>query len=129
MADLRDVLPSLDIRPYSHLLHSLRKNEIMVADLLSMDAIQVAKRCPLPLLDVQRLMADVIAALQVEAKIEKRHQSTSSELLASTAAPATQKRPPIQADLRFVSTLDARIDVALGGGFAVGHVSEVVGER
>ena len=128
MADLPDVLPSFDLRPYSHLLHSLRKNGILVSDLISLDPIQIAKRCPLPLLDVQRLVADVIEALQRSFKISNAQRSTSSVLLAPTTQLAGAQAEPTRDTLPFVSTLDNTIDTVLGGGFPAGHVTEIVGE-
>ena len=129
MADLGEVLPSFDLRPYSHLLHSLRKNGILVTDLISQDPIQIAKKCPLPLLDVQRLVADVIEALQKSLNISKAQQSTSSELLASTAQQTATQSRASRATIRFVSTLDESVDTVLGGGFPAGYVTEIVGER
>ena len=129
MADLPEVLPSFDLRPYSHLLYSLRKNSILVSDLVSLDPIQIAKRCPLPLLDVQRLVGDVIEALQKQLNIAPARQSTSSELLASTNRVVLSEIEGLRPELNYVSTLDDSIDHALGGGFPAGYLTEIVGER
>ncbi len=129
MADLPEVLPSFDHRPYSHLLHSLRKNNILVSDLISLDPIQIAKRCPLPPLDVQRLVGNVIETLQKQLNIAPAQQSTSSELLASTNRPVLSKLEARRPELNCVSTLDDSIDHTLGGGFPAGYLTEIVGER
>lgn len=85
MSDLLDTLPDFNVKPYSHLLHSLEKNDITVTDLLTLDPIEIARKCPLPLLDLRRLVSDVIEALQKDLKMLSTKQSTSSELVASTS--------------------------------------------
>ncbi|KAJ9504409.1 DNA repair protein rhp57 [Exophiala xenobiotica] len=130
MSDLLEVLPDFDLKAYIHLLHSLEKNDITVADLISLDPIEIARRCPLPAADVQRLVLDVVAALQedVQTRADKRwpfnsrwpHQATISiDEVTHTACPDDEAR---------VSTLVPDIDHALGGGLVPGHIIEVVGE-
>ena len=126
--DLPEVLPSFNTRPYNHLLHSLRKNDITVVDLISLDPLQIAKRCPLPLLDVQHLAAEVIEALQTKLEVSNVRQSTSDELLASPV-PSMDESESSTPQPDFISTLDIEIDETLGGGFPAGHITEVVGER
>ena len=133
MSDLLEILPEFDLKPYSHLLHSLEKNDITVTDLITLDLVEIARKCPLPLLDVRRLVSDVIEALQKDLKMLPSKQSTSSELLASTS---DGKPPPNGASLKlrrqeleYVKTLDPAIDKLLGGGFATGYVAEIAGER
>lgn len=126
MCDLSTV-PRLDLRPYSHLIHSLQKNDYTVADLLSLEPSEIARKCPLPLLDVRRLVAEVIRCLQIDAGMSSERQSTSSELLASTTA--TTPEQASLSEVGYVKTLDPRIDEVLGGGFATGYISEIAGER
>ncbi|RMD39268.1 hypothetical protein DV735_g5855, partial [Chaetothyriales sp. CBS 134920] len=121
MADLQEVLPDLDLGPYSHLLHSLQKNGIVVTDLITLDPLLIVKRCPLPLDDVRRLVRDVLYALQ-----QQLHTVPPCH-----GRPTGGPRDPNLADehLGFVSTLDSVLDSALGGGFPAGYLTEIVGER
>ena len=133
MSDLLDTLPDFDVKPYSHLLHSLEKNDVTVTDLITLDPVEIARKCPLPLLDVRRLASDVIEALQKDLRMLPTNQSTSSELLAPTSDDKSSSNSiPLQLrgqDMVFVKTLDPALDKQLGGGFPVGYVTEVVGER
>lgn len=133
MSDLQETLPDFDIKPYSHLIHSLKKNDVTVIDLVTLDPVEVARKCPLPLLDVRRLVSGVIAALQKDLKMLPTKQSTSSDLLGPTnddKTSSTNGKTGLQGqETMFVKTLDGAIDQLLGGGVAVGHVTEVVGER
>ena len=133
MSDLLDTLPDFDVRPYSHLLHSLEKNDVTVTDLVTLDPVEIARKCPLPLLDVRRLVSDVIEALQKDLKMLPSKQSTSSELL----APTSDDKPSSNGvqlkrygqNLTHVKTLDPAVDNLLGGGFPTGYVTEISGER
>jgi DNA repair protein RAD57 len=129
MSDLRDVLPDFNTKPYTHLLHSLEKNDISVTDLVSLDPVEIARKCPLPLLDLRRLVTDVVYALQKDLNMLDLKQSTSSDLLASTNDRKPAPRPSLGHDLTFVKTLDPAIDKLLGGGLPIGYITEVVGER
>ncbi len=133
MSDLLDTLPDFDVKSYSHLLHSLEKNDVTTTDLVTLDPVEIARKCPLPLLDVRRLASDVIEALQKDLKMMPMKQSTSGELL----APSSDDKPSSNSlslqlrgqDMAFVKTLDPALDEQLGGGFPVGYVTEIVGER
>ena len=134
MCDLLDTLPNFDLKPYSHLLHSLEKNDITVTDRITLDPADIARRCPLPLLDVRRLVSDIIQALQKDLKMLPTKQSTSSELLAPPTSDDKQSSKggalaPGGQQLVYVKTLDPAIDKLLGGGFAAGYISEIAGER
>lgn len=133
MSDLLDTLPDFDVKPYSHLLHSLEKNDVTVTDLITLDPVEIARKCPLPLLDVRRLASDVIEALQKDLKMLPTKQSTSSELLApSSDDKHTSNSFSLQLHgqaMSFIKTLDSALDKQLGGGFPVGYVTEIVGER
>jgi DNA repair protein RAD57 len=129
MSDLRDVLPDFNAKPYTHLLHSLEKNGITVTDLVSLDPVEIARKCPLPLLDLRRLVTDVIYALQKDLNMLDHKQSTSSDLLASTTDHEPTPKTSLGNELTFVKTLDPAIDKLLGGGLPIGYITEVVGER
>ena len=133
MSDLSDNLPDFDLVPYQHLLHSLQKNEITVADLISLEPAEVARKCPLPLLDVRRLANSIVEHLQRNLHMIAHEPSTSSELLASTNGHkgagidiGTLAQTEV---LNFISTGDPKLDDILGGGLPTGYITEVVGER
>lgn len=130
MTDLEELLPDFDVKPFFRLMHSLRKNGITVMDLVTLDPAEIARKCPLPLLDVRQLSAAVIEYMQRDLSMLPPRHSTSSELLASTSCTKTNGHPsPAKNPAMFVKTLDSEIDEVLGGGFPCGYVTEVVGER
>lgn len=124
MSDLSDVLPRFDTHPYSHLLHSLQKNEVTVADLISFDPTEIARKCPLPLHDVRKLANSVIEHLQKDMNIftipsgkDKIPSTTTNGYLSPNEG------------LDYISTGDVEADELLGGGIPAGYITEVVGER
>ncbi|KAK5106340.1 DNA repair protein rhp57 [Lithohypha guttulata] len=131
MADLTEVLPHFDLQPWRHLTYSLEKKNILTAELLSKDPVEIAKRCPLPLNELRRLIAAVVDALRADT-----HFSSTT---ITTAQPVGSGEPPLKKarifredpefpPLQCVRTLDTNIDECLGGGFAAGCISEIVGE-
>ncbi|KIW37888.1 uncharacterized protein PV06_09870 [Exophiala oligosperma] len=130
MSDLLEVLPNFDLKSHRHLLHSLEKNDITVADLISLDPIDIARKCPLPTTDVQRLVSDVVKALQedVQGAVNKRWDVGHSGSLKETDALDKEEGDEVQGTEATVKTLDIDIDGALGGGLVPGHIIEVVGE-
>jgi DNA repair protein RAD57 len=127
MSDLAIILPNFDVRPYYRLLHSLEKHEITVADLVSVEPTEIARKCPLPLLEVRRLIADIVQCLQSDLKMVPEKHLSSDSLLASTND--VKSKPETATKTAFIATTDSKIDDVLGGGFATGYVTEVVGER
>ncbi len=133
MTDLLSILPEFPTAGYTHLIPSLEKNEITVADLLTLDPIEVVKRCPLPLLDVRRFVKHITEALQVDTGIGHVATTTSDDLF----APEDQKEvdgpahdfKKIVKRWSAISTLDGSLDRALSGGIPTGYVTEVTGER
>ncbi|KAI0453217.1 DNA repair protein RAD57 [Xylaria acuta] len=138
MTDLSQVLPGFAVARYARLLPAIEKSQLTVTDLLTLEVPDIGKRTQLPLLDVKRLCNAILAALhadlgvsaadegdgkqkQDEARPEKRSRiregslrQTGTELLA---------RP-----WRTISTLDASLDAALGGGVPTGYITEITGE-
>ena len=125
MTNILTVLPDFDVAPYSHILPSLERALVSAADLLTLDALDVAKRAQVPPGEVKKLADTLLAAL---------HQS----------AAATQTAPRREGDDSWaglesgkdvadrwatISTLDDTLDASLNGGIALGHLTEVVGER
>jgi DNA repair protein RAD57 len=110
------VLPEFDVRPYSHILPSLEKALVSTADLLTLDALDVAKRAQVPPGEVKKLADALLEGLHSE--------------LAGSSALQRHGATNVGSEVRLViSTLDDHIDHGLGGGIWPGHLTEVVGER
>ena len=134
MTDLLHIIPDFPTKLYTHLLPSLEKHLITTTDLLTLDALEVAKRAQLPLLDVRRLANHVVAILQSRLGLStgdtdnapSYHAVGESEAddgsLRKTGKEATARLNPI-------STLDPCVDAALGGGIPTGYITEITGER
>ena len=133
MTDLPTVLPEFLTRSYSHLIPSLERHGITVADLLSLDALEVAKRASLPILDLRRLAKGVIKALQDDLDIDVISHNTSDELFSSSSKPGPDRCRRSVSDVvnrcDTISILDAKLDEAMGGGIPAGYVTEFTGER
>lgn len=134
MADLIDVLPDFDSSPWRHLTYSLEKKSILTAELISLDPIEIARKCPLPLKEVRRMAAAVTEALKAELGRQcmpppprPQVRENRGEPSAKRARLETTKTP--HKEVNYVKTLDRRIDECLGGGFPAGHICEIVGER
>ncbi|KAG9232168.1 P-loop containing nucleoside triphosphate hydrolase protein [Amylocarpus encephaloides] len=122
MTDLTAVLPGFPTHQYVRLLPSLEKNKITTADILTLDAIEVAKRAQLPLLDVKRLCGAVLKALQGDLGIaEGEAENEEKSLLRTTGK-------ELVSEWNAISTLDDDLDRALGGGIPTGYITEVTGE-
>jgi DNA repair protein RAD57 len=130
MSDIVHALPTFDVSPYSHLLHSIEKNDITVADLLTLDPLEIARRCPLPLLEVKRLVKDVIEACQKDAGICPQPHSTSDDLLPSSSSRGVKQPKWHDTDKtpHMIRIIDPPLDAALSGGIHTGYVTEVAGE-
>lgn len=132
MADLTQILPDFDVQPWRHLTYSLEKKNILTAELISQDPLEIAKKCPLPLKEVKRMVAAVHAALQADVRrhnfaVTRRGQGGTRE--PPRKRQRTGKAPDTRKKMQFIRTLDKEIDQCLGGGFPIGHICEIVGER
>ena len=131
MTDLLTTIPDFPTKSYTHLLPSLEKHLVTTTDLLTLDALELAKRAHLPLLDVRRLANHVLAILQSRLGLNTEN---------APLYPNAGQHPPEYGSLRktgkeattrlnFISTLDPCIDAALGGGIPTGYITELTGER
>lgn len=124
MTDLLHTIPDFPTKSYTHLLPSLEKHLITTTDLLTLDALEIAKRAQLPLLDVRRLAAHVIAILQRQLGVAQGgggHDGIEGSLKKSGSE--------IVGQWSTISTLDDSLDEALGGGIPTGYITEITGER
>ncbi|KAK4241406.1 DNA repair protein RAD57 [Achaetomium macrosporum] len=132
MTDLLRVLPHFPVGQFARLIPVLEKHAVSTSDLLTLEAADIGKRTHLPLLDVKRLCSAVLDALHTELGV-----SNADERRAVPEQPDAQQTPPsalrstaasLSAQWQTISTLDAELDRALGGGIPAGCVTEVTGE-
>jgi hypothetical protein len=123
MTDLLQVLPDFDAKPYTHLLPSLDKALITTNDLLTLEAADVAKRAQLPAGELRRLADAVIQALHQQLGFGGE-EDVGNHFLTASGNPDTEKD-----GWTCISTLDEKLDAALGGGIPRGYLVEVTGER
>lgn len=133
MTDLLSTVPDFSTAAYTHLIPSFEKNGITVADLLTLDPIEIVRRCPLPLLDVRRFIKEVIESLQRDAGVQdvpitKNEEFSLTQKLEDNCGIVQGFRKAVN-NWNPISTLDDKIDEALGGGIPTGYVTEVTGER
>ena len=119
MTDLPIILPDFNTTSYSHLIPSLDRHGITVTDLISADTLDVAKRATLPLLEVRRLVADVVAALHSD--LNRQGKLTSANHITPSGIGGRSWRS--------VSLLDELLDSTIGGGIPTGYLTEITGER
>jgi DNA repair protein RAD57 len=133
MTDLPTILPDFPTRPYTHLIPSLDRHGITVADLLSLDALEIAKRASLPILDLRRLAEDVVHTLQDDLGISVTAHTTSDEPFSSSRRNDSEWGWGAANDVvkhwDTISILDENLDKAIGGGIPAGYVTEFTGER
>ncbi|CZT19851.1 related to RAD57 protein [Ramularia collo-cygni] len=119
MTNILTVLPDFDTSPYTHILPSLEKALVSTADLLTLDAVDIAKRAQVPPGEVKKLADALLNALHTDAP-------------ADDAGAAAKSAPHSCVDVArrwaTISTLDDDLDHALGGGIALGQLTEIVGE-
>ncbi|KAI9709064.1 MAG: hypothetical protein M1820_003510 [Bogoriella megaspora] len=128
MTDLLHVLPDkFPTQSYTHLLPSLEKNQVTVNDILTLDAIDVARRAHVPVTEVQRLAHDILQLLYEDLGFQNQNVEKPVSLQSTTAADS-----PVKSELprswQSVGTLDDTLDAALAGGFPRGYVTEITGE-
>ena len=131
MTDLLHTIPDFPTKLYTHLLPSLEKHLISTTDLLTLDALEVAKRAQLPLLDVRRLANHVLVILQSQLGLKTdnapSYQDAGEGQVNYGSLRKTGKETT--SELSTISTLDPVLDTVLGGGIPTGYMSEITGER
>ena len=140
MSDLLSVLPSFDARPFTHILPKLEKALVSCSDLLTLDALHVAKRAQLPASEVKKLADALVQALSSHAVSptdpsdplpacgESAYSHGDGGLNLTTTAPDFRSGDALL-DQWMISTLDDKLDIALNGGIHSGYLTEITGER
>ncbi len=131
MTDLLHTIPDFPTQSYTHLLPSLEKHLITTTDLLTLDALDVAKRAQVPLLDLRRLASHVVAILQSRLGLKTDGVPSCQNAREDEAQHGSLRKTGEEAtcQLNLISTLDPSIDAALGGGIPTGYITEITGER
>lgn len=123
MTDLSNVLPDFDTQSYIRIIPPLERNNVTVADLLTLDSAEVAKRAQVPLLDVKRLSKAILEPLHRDLGVVASKDGKKE--FANLRKPGTQ----LLESWSTISTLDDQMDEALGGGIPAGSITEITGER
>jgi len=133
MSDLLTVLPSFDARPFTHILPKLEKALVSCSDLLTLDALHVAKRAQLPASEVKKLADALVQTLSHAVS-----PTDPSDALPASGEPHGDAGQIIATDFRsgdalldqwMISTLDDKLDISLNGGIHSGYLTEITGER
>ncbi|KAH8167015.1 hypothetical protein CIB48_g1239 [Xylaria polymorpha] len=138
MTDLSQVLPDFPVARYTRLLPAIEKSQLTVTDLLTLEVPEIGKRTQLPLLDVKRLCNAILAALHADLGVttadeghgeQKQNESQSGKRPSIRGGSLRQTGTELLArPWRTISTLDASLDAALGGGVPTGYITEITGE-
>lgn len=127
MTDLSIVLPGFATQQYARLIPSLEKNLVTTTDLVTLDAVDIAKRAQLPLLDVKRLCNAVLQDLQRDLGVGLAVDTGND---ADDGPPTLRKTgDQVVEPWSTISTLDDTLDKALGVGIPTGYITEITGER
>lgn len=123
MTDLLHTIPGFPTKTYAHLLPSLEKHLVTTTDLLTLDALDIAKRAQLPLLDVRRLINHVVTILQSQLGLSQGPDCSDFQGSLRKSGKETVGK------WGTISLIDDSLDGAIGGGIPTGYVTEITGER
>ena len=132
MTDLLSTIPSFPTKSYAHLIPSLEQHLITTTDLLTLDAIDIAKRSRLPVLDVRRLANHITAVLHTQLGLRVNNEQNfeiPGSLGDKDGSNLRNTGNTLVKEWRTISTLDPDLDIALGGGIPPGYITEIAGER
>ena len=134
MTDLLHILPDFPVAGYTHLIPSLERHLITCADLLTLEAPEVAKRAQLPAHDVRKLADEILARLQAQLGVigfpgGDNGANGKGRGAAEEESHVRKSGIDLVKRWRTISTLDDSLDSALGGGIPIGYITEVTGER
>ena len=132
MTDLLHTLPDFPQSSYSHLIPSLEKSLISTTDLITLDALEIAKRAHLPTIDVRRLCNHVATELQRQLGVHAEGDEASHPIETLRSARGNglhSSGREIASRWSTISLLDDDLDTALNGGIPTGYITELTGER
>ncbi|KAL9059117.1 MAG: hypothetical protein Q9162_001335 [Coniocarpon cinnabarinum] len=123
MTDLLTVVPELQLSAFSNIVPSLERSSVTATDLLTLDAVDIAKQAQVPARDVRRLASALLDAVHAHVEPDQDRANAGP----GHSVPRTNGRL-LAEGWTAVSTLDDGLDRALGGGFSLGHLCEITGE-
>lgn len=135
--DLLEVLPGFATKNFAHIIPPLERARVTTVDVITLDALEIAKRARVPPGDVRRLSSHITEALHIDLGFDRPHtdidissdapsSSINPDGASLTLDPATKRGP---SQWSTISTLDPAMDSLLGGGIPTGYITEVTGER
>ncbi|KAG9819191.1 hypothetical protein KCU68_g17835, partial [Aureobasidium melanogenum] len=122
MSDITQVLPNIDTEPFEKVLERLEKVNISSNDLMTLGAVDVARRADVSIDQVRELTASLITQLHAQLGFDAPDNRHDNEKDGSA------KLAEEDSTWSHISTLDDDLDAALGGGFPAGQVCEITGE-
>jgi DNA repair protein RAD57 len=122
MSDILQLLPNIDTEPFEKVLERLERANISSNDLMTLGAVDVARRADVSIDQVRELTATLITQLHAQLGFDALENAHEKEEY-SSAKPAEK-----DSAWSHISTLDDGLDAALGGGFPAGQVCEITGE-
>ncbi|KAI1340134.1 DNA repair protein RAD57 [Xylariaceae sp. FL0016] len=143
MTDLSQILPDFPTAQYARLLPAIEKQGLTVIDLITLDVPDIGKRTQLSLLDIKRLCNAMLHALQADLGVAVPADERQRVRGRPVREPPKEDEEPEakpKSTLRHtgpelfakpwnaISTLDASLDAALGGGIPTGYITEITGE-
>lgn len=128
MTDLLHVLPDSPhlSQDFAHLLPSLDRHRVTTSDILTLDALDVAKRAQVPVTEVKRFADAILHDLHAQLHLS---DATPHDTGDGTAKTEVSQRNILKEEWRTISSLDEGLDAELGGGLPAGYVAEITGER
>ncbi|KAK7533934.1 DNA repair protein rhp57 [Phyllosticta citribraziliensis] len=126
MTDLLHVLPDSPhlSQDFAHLLPSLDRHKVTTSDILTLDALDVAKRAQVPVAEVKRLADAILHDLHAQLHLNDATPHDSSP----TAETDVSHSSGLKEGWQTISTLDEGLDGELGGGIPAGYLAEITGE-
>ncbi|KAK7535661.1 P-loop containing nucleoside triphosphate hydrolase protein [Phyllosticta paracitricarpa] len=126
MTDLLHILPDSPhfSQDFAHLLPSLDRHKVTTSDILTLDALDVAKRAQVPVAEVKRLADAILRDLHAQLHLNDATPHDASP----TAEADLSHRSVLEEEWRTISTLDEGLDSELGGGIPAGYLAEITGE-
>ncbi|KAF2754487.1 P-loop containing nucleoside triphosphate hydrolase protein [Pseudovirgaria hyperparasitica] len=121
MTDLFHVVPHFNTKPFSHILPSLDKNLVTSCDLLTLEALDVAKRAQVPVAEVCKLQDALL--VELHAQLCFKHGDD-----AQPEVDTAEETRRVKHEWSSISTLDDGLDTLLGGGIPAGYLTEITGE-
>lgn len=126
MTDLSTVLPHFATSPFAHILPSLDRSQITISDVLTLDALEIARRATVPTAEVQKFADAVLDAFHGGLEDERVVNNPDGNTPAAGDGPAPGDTSHLGAA---ISSLDVELDVGLGSGVSTGYITEITGER